>query len=268
MRNFLFDTHAHIDHQRFDTDRENILQECEELLQGWINVGSDLESSLIALEYTEKYNKSWAAVGFHPHEAIKASEDELQKIFDLFALEKVVAAGEIGLDYHYNFSPPEQQREVFRKQVKAAQKHNMPMIFHVREAYDDFFSITNEENCHNGVIHCFSGNEKQAAEAVEMGFYISFNGILTFPRSEKERKIAGELPLEKILIETDAPYLTPVPWRGRRNKPTYVIHVAECLAAIRGLSLEETCLYTWENACRLFKLNLKPTEKISEGTHE
>lgn len=257
MHDYLFDTHTHLEHQLFAPDREEILQECIQCLSGWINIGSDLKSSLTALDYARKYPCSWASVGIHPHDAEKSAAD-LNSIRHLLKQQKTVAVGEIGLDYHYEFSPVPTQIDVLKEQIRMARDHSLPAVFHVREAFADFFQIVDKENFYNGVIHCFSGTEKDAQAALERGFYISLNGILTFPKSTQERAIAKSFPLEKILLETDCPYLSPVPVRKHRNKPPYVIHVASCLAEIKNLSLKEICRQTKDNAFHLFQLLESP----------
>lgn len=253
----LIDSHAHIDDSRFDDDREQVIERAvQQGLNYIINVGHDMESSLRSLELAEKYPFIYATVGVHPHDAKDVPGDYLKQLKKLTEHPKVIAVGEIGLDYYYDLSPREVQKEVFVAQLNLAKTVNLPVVIHLRDAYGDFLDIMSKEKLEpiSGVMHCYSGSLEVARECLNMGFYISFAGPVTFKNAEKLKEVAAKVPLEKILIETDCPYLTPVPYRGKRNEPSYVKYVAEKIAEIKGITTEELSQAAWQNAQRLFKL--------------
>lgn len=251
-----FDSHAHVDDEQFNTNRSEVIQRAfDGGLAGFLNVGADMASSARALAIAEQYAGVFAAVGIHPHDAKDAKEEDYVKLAQWSSHPKVVAIGEIGLDYHYNLSPKDVQQEVFVRQLDVARQTGLPFIIHDREAHGDCMSIIKREGKGlPGVFHCFSGSLEMAREVLSMGLYISFAGPLTFTKSVKLREIAAVVPLERVLIETDSPYLTPQPHRGQRNEPFYVKLVGEELAKIRGLEAEEVAKVTFENARRLFGL--------------
>ncbi|MDF2500342.1 MAG: hydrolase, TatD family [Anaerosporomusa subterranea] len=251
-----FDSHAHIDDERFDADRdETIKRALDGGLAGFLNAGADMESSARGLAIAEKYPGVFAAVGIHPHDAKAATEADYAKLAQWALNPKVLAIGEIGLDYHYNLSPKEVQQEVFIRQLDVARQTGLPFIIHDREAHGDCMTlIKREAKGLPGVFHCFSGSWEMAQELLALGLYISFAGPLTFANSVKLKQIAAVAPLERVLIETDSPYLTPPPHRGRRNEPLYVKLVAAELAALRGMEPDEVGAITYENAKRLFRL--------------
>jgi TatD DNase family protein len=251
-----FDSHAHINDERFDADRdETIKRAFDGGLAGFLNAGADMESSASGLAIAEKYPGVFAAVGIHPHDAKAAVEADYSKLAQWASNPKVVAIGEIGLDYHYNLSPHEVQQEVFIRQLDVARQTDLPFIIHDREAHADCMKlIKREAKGLAGVFHCFSGSWEMAQELLTLGLYISFAGPLTFANSVKLKQIAATAPLERILIETDSPYLTPPPHRGHRNEPLYVKLVAAELAALRGMDPDEIGAITYENAKRLFRL--------------
>lgn len=253
----LIDTHAHLDHERFKGDVDQVIERAKlAQVQSIITVGADLASSRQAVEFARRYPDVIATVGVHPHDADSVSESVLNEIAILAQDEGVVAIGEIGLDYHYDFSPRDVQRRVFAIQISLARELELPIVVHVREAYQDVMSILKSEHAEDvgGIVHCFSGDREAAKDCLDMGFYISVGGILTFANSQELREIIRGLPMDRILLETDAPYLTPVPYRGKRNEPAYLVHVAEALANLKGITFDEVAETTTLNACKLFGL--------------
>jgi TatD DNase family protein len=253
----LIDTHAHLDHERFKDDVDQVIERAKSA-QVWpiVTVGADLESSRQAVSFARRYPGIMATVGVHPHDADSVSSSVLDEITMLAGDEGVVAIGEIGLDYHYDFSPRNVQRRVFAMQISLARDLGLPMVVHIREAYQDVMSILKSEHAEDvgGIIHCFSGDRGAAKDCLDMGFHISVGGILTFSNSQELRGIIRGLPLDRILLETDAPYLTPVPYRGKRNEPAYVVHVAEALAGLKDTTFDKVAEITSFNACKLFGL--------------
>lgn len=252
----LFDTHTHLSDIKFDQDREKVIERCNNFLVGWINVGSDLASTKISIEIAKKNPKSYASSGIHPHDAGLHSQNELDEVFELLQTQEVIAAGEMGLDFFYNNSPRDIQINIFEQQLRNAKKHSIPCIIHVREAFDDFFEIIKRVDYCNGVVHCFTGNIEEAKKVIDLGFYTSFGGILTFKNATEVRESMLAIPLERILLETDCPYLAPVPLRGKRNEPVNVSYVAETVATLRGVSLTEVLHTCYENTQRCFSLEI------------
>src|SRR5688572_14881281 len=260
----LIDSHAHIDGPEFDSDREEVLRRARDAgVSAILNVGTgDPHSGALelAVELGEKYESVYTAVGIHPHDARLYDDRAEQKIQGLIRQSsRVIAWGEIGLDFHYDNSPREVQMQVFRRQLRMAREANLPVIVHTREAEDETIdTLKSEWGDFNlpGIMHCFSGSLGLAIKAIELGFLISFSGIVTFKKADDLRAVANQVPLDRLLIETDCPFLSPVPFRGKRNEPAYVVEVARCLAQVRGLELQEIARITTENFTRLFKLNL------------
>ncbi|HKC95290.1 MAG TPA: TatD family hydrolase [Nitrospira sp.] len=254
----LIDTHTHLDDARYDGDRDAMINRARQAgVERFVTIGCDLATSRAAVTLADQHQFVYASIGVHPHEVKHISEGWYDEFRRLARNNKVVAYGEIGLDYHYNHSSPKDQRERFREQIQLARELHLPIIIHTREAQDDTITILKEEKAEEvgGVFHCFSGDAWLAQDALEMGFYLSFSGILTFQNATMLRDIAKHTPLDRLLVETDCPYLTPVPHRGKRNEPAYVAHVAKQLAAIHPeLSSEEIEQHTTENAKRLFKI--------------
>ena len=250
----LFDSHAHVDDEKFNEDREEVIKRAfDSGLDGILNVGACMASSARAVELAEKHPQVYAAVGIHPHDAKAATEEDYQQLVRWSALDKVVAIGEIGLDYYYDFSPRDVQKEVFIRQLAVARQTGMPIIIHNRDSHGDMMDILRKEaKGLTGVFHCFSGSLEMAKELIKMGLYISVAGPITFKNAAKLPEIVAELPLERLLVETDCPYLTPQPYRGKRNEPLYVRYVAAQIAQIRGLAEEEVARITRENVRRLF----------------
>ena len=255
----LIDTHTHLDDARYNDDRETMIARAREAgVDTFITIGCDLTTSQSAVALAEQHPFVFASIGVHPHEVKHIQDTWYDEFRQLAKNKKVVAYGEIGLDYHYNHSSPKEQRDRFREQIQLARELHLPVIIHTREAQEDTIAILKEEKASEvgGVLHCFSGNARLAKDALEMGFYLSFSGILTFQNATMLRDIAKTVPLDRLLIETDCPYLTPVPHRGKRNEPAYVTHVAQQLATIRadepGMSPETIGRLTTANAKRLF----------------
>ena len=254
----LIDTHTHLDDARYESDREAVIARARETgIDSMITIGCDLSTSQAAVALADRYPFVYATVGVHPHE-VKHIEDGWYNEFRRLAEnKKVVAFGEVGLDYHYNYSSPKEQRDRFREQIQLARELGLPLVIHTREAQEDTIQILKDERSAEigGVFHCFSGDAWLAKDALDLGFYLSFSGILTFQNAGRLRDIAKTVPLDRILIETDCPYLTPVPHRGKRNEPAFVRHVAQILAAVASVSdLDEIYRLTTENARRLFRI--------------
>jgi TatD DNase family protein len=254
----LIDTHTHLDDARFDVDRDVMIERARQsCIEAFVTIGCDLTTSRAAVALADQHSDVFASVGVHPHE-VKHIEDGWYSEFRRLARhKKVVAYGEIGLDYHYNHSSPQSQRERFREQIQLARELRLPVIIHTREAQEDTITILKEERAVEigGVFHCFAGDAWLAKDALDLGFYLSFSGILTFQNARMLRDIAKQAPLDRLLIETDCPYLTPVPHRGKRNEPAFVSHVAQQLAQIRpDVSYDAIEHATNANAKRLFKI--------------
>lgn len=252
----LADSHAHIDDERFDADREEVVARA--LAAGVsliVNIGADMASSSRSVALAETYPGIYAAVGMHPHDSQDMQETDYRQLERWTTHPKVVAIGEIGLDYHYDLSPRPVQKEVFLRQLDLARKTGKPFIIHEREAHADMMDIIrNAARGLNGVFHCFSGSVETAREYLKMGFYISVAGPVTFPKSLKTKEVAKAVPLDRLLVETDSPYLTPHPFRGKRNEPAHVRLVAEEIANLRDISLEELAEATTANVRRLFNI--------------
>ncbi len=251
----LFDTHAHLDDEKFDTDRDEVIGLCwQKGVELILNAGSSIETSIKSIELAEKYEQIYAAVGVHPHDASSAGEKTIAVLAGLAENNKVRAIGEIGLDYHYDFSPRDIQKRWLVEQIDLARQLKLPVIVHDREAHGDVTDIFKKTNIEKvgGVLHSFSGSVEMAFECIKMGLYISISGPITFNNSRKTIEVVKAIPIDMLLIETDSPYLTPAPHRGKRNDPGYVRLVAEKIADIKGMSFEEVAQQTKENGKRLF----------------
>jgi TatD DNase family protein len=248
----LIDSHCHLDSDQFDNDRVAVITRALEagitqmLAIGTGNGPPDLEAGI---RLADQYEFFYATVGIHPHDASKSTEETLQNLAHLAQHPKAIAIGEIGLDYHYDFSPRATQHEVFIAQLKIAEAAKKPTVIHTREAWDDTISVLRQHwnPQHGGIMHCFSGGPKEAQQALDLGFHLSFGGIVTFPKALEIQEAARMTPDDRILIETDAPYLAPVPKRGKRNEPSYIIETAKKLAALRGVPLDEISATTTAN---------------------
>ena len=274
----MIDSHAHLAEEAYDEDRAEVLTRASEAgIDSVIVIGYDAPSCHRAIKVVREFgvekrqerdrvagsrrsgaSKShgvqlFATAGVAPHHVLETNENDLASVRNMLSEEVVVAVGEIGLDYHYDM-PPDKQRELFAHQLEWAVEFQLPVVIHSREAEDDVLSSLREKKCSRGVIHCFTEGPNMARGAVKLGFYVSFAGILTFKNAHELRAIAAEVPLERILIETDSPFLAPVPYRGKRNEPAFVVEVARAIAELHGISLEEVGRITSENTRRLFLL--------------
>ncbi len=274
----MIDSHAHLAEEAYDEDRAEVLTRASEAgIDSVIVIGYDAPSCHRAIKVVREFgvekrqerdrvagsrrsgaSKShgvqlFATAGVAPHHVLETNENDLASVRNMLSEEVVVAVGEIGLDYHYDM-PPDKQRELFAHQLEWAVEFQLPVVIHSREAEDDVLSSLREKKCSRGVIHCFTEGPNMARGAVKLGFYVSFAGILTFKNAHELRAIAAEVPLERILIETDSPFLAPVPYRGKRNEPAFVVEVARVIAELHGISLEEVGRITSENTRRLFLL--------------
>ena len=256
----LVDSHCHLDDRQFDADRQEVIERALAAgIQCMLAIGSgdgppDLGA---AVRLAEAHPAVYATVGVHPHDAAKAGEDSWDSLKSLLAHPKVLALGEIGLDYHYNYSPPEVQRTVFVCQLDLARQARKPVIIHTRDAWQDTLRILREHWAPAGlpcIMHCFSGGPEEARQCLDMGFYLSFAGVVTFPKAVRVQQAARLAPADRLLVETDAPYLAPVPVRGRRNEPAYVVHTARRLAELRGEGADGLAAAVVSNFRRLFGL--------------
>lgn len=251
----LIDSHAHLDDKRFDRDRDNIIKDLKNNgIELVVNIGADLKSSIASVSLAEKYPNIYATVGVHPHSAKDMDDSTIEILKSLAKRDKVVAIGEIGLDFYYDNSPRDVQRKWFKEQLKLAKELNLPVVIHSREAQQETFDTLKEaqDGSLRGVLHCYSGSKEMAMEYIKLGFYISIAGPVTFRNARVLREVAEAVPLDKLLVETDCPYLTPEPHRGKRNEPIYVKYVAGTIADIKGISYEELAKATNRNTKELF----------------
>ena len=250
----LIDSHCHLDDEQFDGDRDQVIERAREAgVERMLAIGTgagppDLEA---ALRLARQYPFMYATVGVHPHDAAKATPETFTALAALLGDAKVLALGEIGLDYHYDFSPRDVQREVFVAQLELAAQAGKPIVIHTREAWDDTLRLLGEHWRGAGIMHCFSGGAAEARQALDLGFSLAFGGVLTFPKAEKVREAARMTPADRLLVETDAPYLAPVPKRGLRNEPAFMIETVRRLAEIRGVAAEQIAAVTTQNFERL-----------------
>lgn len=248
----IFDTHAHYYDKRFDDDRDELLTTMlGNTVGGIVNCGTDIPSSQKCIALAERYDNVYAAVGFHPEDLEGATSDDFHTIERLLLHDKVVAIGEIGLDYYWDTSPRPTQQEWFVRQMQLAKQHDLPVIVHDRDAHEDTLRLLKQE-APRGVLHAFSGSVEMANEVLKLGMYIGLGGVLTFKNARKTVEVAQAIPLNRLLLETDAPYMAPVPFRGRRNDSTLIAFVASRIADIRGISADEVLTITTENAKHLF----------------
>jgi len=257
------DSHAHLDHPQLASELPQLLERAQNsCIHQIITVASDLKSSIASLQMAKTYDMLYSSAGIHPHEMGKAHSDDFDQILELIPDDKVVAIGESGLDYHYDLSPRPLQQTGFAQSAEMAKATEKPLIIHVREAHADLVAILKEvfgSTSIRGVIHCFSGTIKEIYEYLDMDLYISFSGIVTFPKADEIRKAVNLVPHDRLLVETDCPYLAPVPKRGKQNEPSFLIYTAQTVANLRGLSLESLGKTTRENTARLFDIPLSIT---------
>jgi TatD DNase family protein len=247
----LTDSHCHLDDKQFDVDREETIRRAldagvEKMLA--IGTGDGPPDLECAVRLAEAHSFVYATIGVHPHDAKKASAETFDRMRELAKHEKVLAIGEIGLDYHYDFSPRDVQREVFATQLELAREAGLPIVIHTREAWDDTLEMIRAMGqAVRGIMHCFTGNKEQARQALDLGFHLAFGGVLTFPKAEEVREAARMTPADRLLVETDCPYLAPVPHRGKRNEPAYMVETVKRLAAVRGEDVEQLAERTARN---------------------
>ena len=256
----LIDSHAHLDFPQFDADRAEMLERARQAgVNTVLAIGSGPGPQKLdaALPFAEQHDWIYASVGIHPHEARLAGEEHFARLEALAGHPRVIAWGEIGLDYHYDHSPRDVQQRVFRRQLEQARNAKLPIIIHCREAWPDCMALLEEcwrSSGLGGIFHCFTGSPAEAKYGIEMGFLVSFAGNVTFPKAQNLRDVARELPLDRVLIETDSPYLAPQPHRGKRNEPAFVAEVARALANVRDLPADQVAAITAENFRRFFRL--------------
>lgn len=255
----LVDSHCHLDDGRFEEDRDAVIERALEAgVTAMLTIGTgsgppDLEA---AIRLAARYDCLYSSVGVHPHDAAKADGTTIQRLEDLLRAPKVLGLGEIGLDYFYNNSPRETQRRLFIEQLELASARAVPVIIHTRDAWPDTFELLQRHwnPTAGGIMHCFSGGPAEAQRSMELGFHISFSGIVTYPKAVEVHEAAKLVPRERLLVETDSPYLAPVPHRGKRNEPAFATYTAECVAALRGEAVNEICAAVGANFRRLMKL--------------
>lgn len=253
----LIDTHCHLEMKQFDADRDAVIERAINAgVESFITVGSDFDHVKKCIALSEKYDPVYASIGIHPHDAKDFTETIYSTLKEWSKKEKVIAIGETGLDYHYDHSPRKTQREVFRKHLSLAKETGLPAVIHSREAKQDTLEILRSSGINKGVMHCFSGDRDMAEQVMAMGLYISIAGPVTFQKSFRLREIARTLPDDYLLIETDAPYLAPEPFRGKRNEPAYIQHTARHIAELRGISLDDLARITTLNAKQLFGIGI------------
>jgi TatD DNase family protein len=254
----LFDTHCHLDEEAFVGDVEDVVaRTLDEGLVGLATIGITADTSRAAVELAHRFPSVHAVVGIQPNYVAESSQADWETILELVTDPQVVAVGETGLDRYWDYSPIEDQAEMFRRHMQLAREHELPFVVHCREAEADVVAELEREAGHgplNGIMHSFAGDARTATRCVELGMHISLAGMLTFKKNDALRAAAAEVPLERLLVETDAPYLAPLPFRGKRNEPAWVRYTAECLAEAKGISLEELAEATTENALRIFGL--------------
>lgn len=256
MEALIFDSHAHYDDEAFDTDRDDLLLSLHEKgVCAILNAATNLASCESSLALACKYPFVWAAAGVHPHDAAEAPEDYLDALSGFLKDRRAVAVGEIGLDYHYDFSPRETQLRVFEEQLQLANDLSMPIILHDREAHGDTLALLRKYRP-KGVVHCFSGSVEMAREVVRLGMYVGLGGAVTFKNARHPLEVAADIPLDRLLTETDAPYMAPVPFRGKRCDSSHIAYSAAKIAEVRGVPVQEILRAGRENAMRLFNISL------------
>ena len=249
----IIDSHVHLNLSQFDEDRDEVLKRVEEKLDFVVNIGFDLESSEKGVEYADKYSFVYATIGFHPDEIEGYSDEAEKKLEELAKNPKVLAIGEIGLDYYCMTRPKEEQWEIFRRQLRLARKLNKPVVIHTREAMEDTINILNEFPDITGILHCYPGSVETAKRMVDR-FYLGIGGVLTFKNARKLVEVVSEIPIEKLVIETDCPYMAPTPYRGQRNEPIFTEEVAKKIAELKNMSYEDVVRITNENTRKAYRM--------------
>ena len=251
-----FDTHAHYGDKRFDDDRDELLESMPDAgISLILDSGCSVISSKQCLELSDRFSFVYASVGVHPHDASTMTDDTIAELEELLSHPKAVAVGEMGLDYHYDFSPRDVQRKCFREQLELAQRLKKPVIIHMREASRDTLDIVGDFRDLNCVFHCFSGSWETAKIILDMDWSLSFTGVVTYKNARRALEILEKMPIEKLMLETDCPYLSPEPKRGRRNSSLFLPYIAEKVAEVRGMSVDEVAAVTMENGKRFFGIN-------------
>lgn len=262
---FLIDTHTHLDFDRFDGDRDDMIQRAlDAQVAAMLTIGVDHKTSLAAVHLAEENSPLFASVGVHPHDAQKMTEEQFEELAALLSHPRVAAIGEVGLDYHYDYSPRDVQRRVFRRFLDLALETQKSLIIHTREADDDVVELLREKQRSGwrGVFHCFSGDEAMAKKVLDMGFHISFTGNITFKNS-RAVDVLKSVPVERLMVETDCPFMAPEPFRGKRNEPAYVVYVARKMAEVKELPFETLVRITSQNAVNLFDITIEPMSRMS-----
>jgi TatD DNase family protein len=251
----LIDSHAHLEMKEFDHDREKVVERARQAgVDFVITVGTNLALSRKAVELAERHENIYATVGIHPHDVVNTDNKTFDTLLELAHRKKVVAYGEIGLDFFRNISPQEKQLDLFGRQLELAKELQLPVIIHDRDAHEQTLRIVSASGVRRGVFHCFSGDYNMAKQCIDLGFYISVPGVVTYDKAKTIQDVARRVPLSSLLLETDAPYLAPIPHRGKRNEPSFIIHTAKKVAELKGLSLEEVAQATTQNAKNLFQI--------------
>ncbi len=257
MEKMIFETHGHYDDEQFDEDRDSLLKEfLENDIRYVMNIGANMETSRASVRLAKKYKHVYAAVGTHPSDTDEMSEEYIEKYREMAAYEKVKAIGEIGLDYHYEDTDKDVQKHWFKRQLELAFEVGLPVVIHSRETAKDTMDIMKEMHAEKigGVVHCFSYSKEIAEEYIRMGFYIGVGGVVTFSNSKKLKEVVAAIPLERIVLETDSPYLAPVPFRGKRNTALNIPYVAQEIASLKSLPVEEVYNTTFKNSLNLYRM--------------
>ena len=248
-----FDTHAHYENSRFDDDRDTLLGKMQDGdISLILNAACNLPSAQLSLEIADKYPFVYASIGVHPHDSKDMSDGTVAKLEELLKHPKAVAVGETGLDFHYDFSPRDVQKKRFREHLELARRIKKPVIVHMREATEETLDIVRDFRDVTGVFHCFPGSWETAKIILDMGWYLSFTGVITFKNAKKPLEVLEKMPIDRLMLETDCPYMAPEPVRGRRNSSLYMPHIAEKVANVRGMAIEDVAAITMENGKRLF----------------
>lgn len=251
----LIDSHAHLEMMEFDDDRREVIERAQSSgVDCLVTVGTSLDLSRKAVDLAAQYANIYATIGIHPHEVGTINDKTYDDLRELSRQKKVVALGEIGLDYFRNLAPPALQRERFGEQLQLARELDLPVVIHDREAHEESLQMIKSSGVQRGVYHCFSGDYALAKQCLDWGFYLSVPGVVTFAKSQTLREVVRRIPLSSLLVETDCPYLAPIPFRGKRNEPAYIVQTVKKVAEIKGLSWEEVAAVTAENTCNLFHI--------------
>jgi TatD DNase family protein len=257
----LIDSHAHLEMKEFDNDRNDVIERAKAAGVDFIvTVGTNLRLSRKAVALAGQHENIYATIGVHPHDVGKIDNKTYDDLKELAREKKVVAYGEIGLDYFRNIAPQAQQIEKFSEQLQLARELNLPVVIHDRDAHDQSLKMVKSSGIHRGVFHCFSGDYEMARQCLDWGFYLSVPGVVTFNKSKTIQDVVKKVPLSSLLLETDCPYLTPIPFRGKRNEPAYIVHTAKKVAEIKGLSWEEVAAVTAQNTLNLFHIEASPNK--------